>query len=775
MKYLLLKQFRDFRTSVFLNISVFFIAFFGVLFFSGLSAVGNNIQSGIDDFYDKHALAVYTVSNKISLSELSAIRDELCADGAAEMDAVTLKVNGVNRNALVSLFPSKDHRVNIPEIVSGTMPENSFEALIDVGFAETNGVKTGDKFTIKIEREPYEITIVGLARFPDHLYKGDSIPRIEETCVLKVYVDLDIKVDTLYIVTELDEQGIRDKLCAITDKNSFADAQIFGRDENVSVVRVRTDIQLINSLIAILPAICLIALCLILYVNMSKRIEDESYTIGVMSANGMGKMSIAVAYCLPYLIWILIGGLLGAIVGVSVMPGVYIGVLEKFYTLPTLPSTGTFGAIFLPLLILGAVTVFALIVAIIGVMMCTPTQLMRGRTKKSVKILNKVRLPLTLKLSLRNFLSYKKKSFFTILSAMLCLSLLFTSFLLDNSVDNLQETVYGKYYNYDTTISWNLGDGLDYNAVCEDILATECFDGIKYCVEFPATVMVGEQKSVIVSIIDEEDPCYDLYDGNGKIEFSNDGVYIPASYGKMESITLKAYGIDPKPLELPVVGSFTDMGLFGVIFTRGFIQNNVDFMNFFMTHGAEFAELSTTVYTVRSDDVTEEQARNSVKGLEEKYSAAFMYQQHSVTSDRFKQLFKVLDITELILFVVCGIMMILLIINISCLSISDRIKDYTIFKAMGVGAKRINFLNSLENYCSIIIAFILSLPLGMLISSEIIKGVTFITGVAVYLHVYTISIVILACGAALNAAVGNIFINRKISKVNIVDSLKIKE
>ena len=119
--------------------------------------------------------------------------------------------------------------------------------------------------------------------------------------------------------------------------------------------------------------------------------------------------------------------------------------------------------------------------------------------------------------------------------------------------------------------------------------------------------------------------------------------------------------------------------------------------------------------------------------------------------------------------------MILLIINISCLSISDRIKDYTIFKAMGVGAKRINFLNSLENYCSIIIAFILSLPLGMLISSEIIKGVTFITGVAVYLHVYTISIVILACGAALNAAVGNIFINRKISKVNIVDSLKIKE
>ena len=92
-----------------------------------------------------------------------------------------------------------------------------------------------------------------------------------------------------------------------------------------------------------------------------------------------------------------------------------------------------------------------------------------------------------------------------------------------------------------------------------------------------------------------------------------------------------------------------------------------------------------------------------------------------------------------------------------------------------MGTKRINFLNSLENYCSVIIAFALSLPVGMFITEHIIKGVTLITGVAVYLHVYVASVLILLGGAAMFAAISNILINRNIKKVNIVDSLKIKE
>ncbi|MCH5164135.1 MAG: hypothetical protein J1F36_03885 [Clostridiales bacterium] len=745
------------------------VTFLGIFLFSGLNAVGRNIKASIDEFYQTQNLADYTVTTQLTPNQFDAMRGELCADGAVSFDAVTLKVNGINRNIIVSLFTYNDFNVNIPDIVEGENPTQSFDALIDVAFANANRIKPGDVYTVMIEGQPQDILITGLARFPDHLYKGDSIPQIKDTGVLKVFVDLPdiIELDTLYVSSQLTEQALRAKLAALTGQ-SFASARVLSKSENVSVVRVQTDIELISSLMNILPAICLIALCLILYVNMSKRIEDESYNIGVMSANGIDKTSIFVSYILPYFIWVMIGGVLGAILGITFLPQIYILVLSQFYTLPPILQVGTAFAIIVPLVILAAITLMSMFIAMASIMRSTPNQLMRGKAKKSVKV-GGSKIPVLYRLSLRNFLSYKKKSFFTIVSATLCLGLLFTSFLLDNSVTHLQNTVYGMYYNYDTTINWNYGDDLDYSVVAEEIDRSELFDGVMFCFEFPAT-RFGSESSVMVSIIDETNPCYNLYDHNGKITYTDEGVYIPESYGKMDKIAVRVYAKEPFVLELPVAGSYKDMGVFGVIVPLAAIKKNAPIAYRFLMENTKWL---TKVYTTQKG--TEEQVEDFVEQLGEKHSAAFRYVRHNVGSYQFEQLFSVIKITEALLFIVCGIILILLILNISCLSIADRVKDYTVFKAMGVDANKINFLSSLENYFSIIVAFILSLPTGIIITNSIINVVTHITGVVVYIHLYAFSVLILLLGAGLFTAISNIFINKKISKVNIAYTLKIKE
>ena len=149
--------------------------------------------------------------------------------------------------------------------------------------------------------------------------------------------------------------------------------------------------------------------------------------------------------------------------------------------------------------------------------------------------------------------------------------------------------------------------------------------------------------------------------------------------------------------------------------------------------------------------------------------------EHSIKTDRYSKLFVVLDITEVLLFVVCGVIMVLLILNISCLSINERVKDYTIFKAMGVSEKKFNSLSSIENYLSIFFAYLLSIPLGFIITNPIIKVVTRATRVVVYAHAFWWSFVVLFVCAAIITAISNVLINKRISKINVANTLKIKE
>ncbi len=775
MKHLLLKQLRDFKKSLFVNISVFLITLAGMFFFSGLSAVSGNIGDGIDEFYAEQNLADFEVgiSSGLSISKVDDIRNELCADGATKIDKSSFVFGNKTRNIAIYIFPYKEFRVNIPHLTQGKMPEQPLEALIDRSFAEANSVRTGDKLTLPIENKKREITVCGLAEFPEHLYKGTKVPELESTAILKVYLppsQEDIfSANRLFIDTTLAAEELRGVLADIAGQ-SLLSAMIDSREEMVSVARIQTDIELITSLMNILPVICFVALCLILFINMSKRIEDESYNIGVISAFGIKKSKIIISYILPVFLWVMVGGTVGATLGVAFLPSVYISLLERFYTLPAIAMSGIVFSVIIPLLILAAITALALFSAIARIIGKTPNELMRGKIKNSVKVFKESRLPLTFVLAVRNFLSYKKKSVFTILSCALCLALLLTAFMLDNSVDNLQNTVYDRYYNYDATIEWNTMDKLDYERVKEDVLGSGLFRNAKFCLDTVARDLDGD-KTVKLTILDGDDPCYNIYDGKKKIEFGDTGVFIPRSYGKVEKVNLRIdYLYVSYTLSLPVAGSYDDMGTFGIFLPMATLEKINPTVYGALKSGSMLQQLYVSVA-----DASESELEEYMSELREKYSTAFLFVRHLPDGAQFSNLFIVLDITDMLLFVVCGIMMVLMIINISCLSISDRVRDYTVFKALGLGTKKINFLNSLENYISVFFAILLSVPIGLVITENIIDVVIRVTSVFVYLHLYWWSIIILLAGALLFTAVSNVLINRKISGVDITAALKIKE
>ncbi|MBR2967885.1 MAG: ABC transporter permease [Clostridia bacterium] len=741
----------------------------GIFLFSGLNAVGRNVKTSIDEFYNSQNLADYTVLNrKIDLDQASLLNGEFNADFYYKYDTITTQINGVNRQVNLQLFSTMDFNVNIPSVVQGKLPTRDMEGLIDLGFAQTNGTKIGDVITLKVDDEVFSITITGIAIFPDSLYKGDSIPKKDELAVIRVYAPNLDNYNSFYVDSDFNISQLKEKLTSVSGQN-FYSARIDCRDDTISVWRKTADIELINSLMKVLPVVCLVALCLILYINTAKRIEDERYNIGVLTACGLDKKKVIISYVLPMLIWVVVAGVIGAVLGILILPDIYITILTRFYTLPSIVGGSYFYSLLLPLVVLVLITLASLFLAIASLFRKTPVELMRGKAKKSVKILSRSKLPIAYKLSFRNAISYKKKFLFTTLSATLCLALLLTAFLLDNSVVNLQNTIYNDYYNYDTTIKWHSRDNIKYQDIENEAKNSPCFENVMYCLELAASC---DDKNVSITVLDGDNPCYNLYDGKEKITIDNEGVYVPESFGNIETVTITLFSSQAITLELSVAGTYTDIGTFGIIIPLEALKNQAPMAYWYLMNSTPDKAM---VYCKSAQGASKQDIESFVSSISQGYGETFSYMEHSIKTDRYSKLFVVLDITEVLLFVVCGVIMVLLILNISCLSINERVKDYTIFKAMGVSEKKFNSLSSIENYLSIFFAYLLSIPLGFIITNPIIKVVTRATRVVVYAHAFWWSFVVLFVCAAIITAISNVLINKRISKINVANTLKIKE
>lgn len=747
--------------------SIFLITLLGVFLFSGLNAVGRDTNESVNLYYENQKLADYTIYKTVNANDIDKIRSRFDADFASSYSQ-DIKFNGVYKKVTSYVFQDTTFTVNIPEVLEGRLPFSSCEALIDEAFAYSNGVSVGNVLNLTLNGTNYDVSICGVARFPNHLYKGEKIPQKKESAIIKVYIENFESFNIIYLKATSSKEILRSELTQLTS-SSYANVQILDRTENVSVRRIKSDIELVTSIMNIIPIVCFAALCFILYVNLSKRISDESYNIGVMSANGISNTKIAYSYALPLFVWVMVAGLVGALCGITLLPDVYLDALLEFYTLPTIIHGSWFYAVIMPLLILAVLSAGCLYLATKSIIKKTPSRLMRGAAKKSAKLFSKSEMPIIFKLSARNFVASKKKVFFTVVSSALCLALLLTAFLLDNSVDNLQNTIYGERYNYNYSLNWNASDSILYEDIKTDIEQSDCFTDVRYKMEFYG--LFNSEKSVKVTIIDEENPCFNFLYNDEQIDLISDGVYLPTSYGRYDNISLVAYTGKTFTMELSVAGYYDDFGTSDVVITLGCIRQNAPLLHWYLLNGGA----TTAIYFSEKQNVTDAQKNDCIENLNQKYGCRFVATEHSVGADRYKKLFVVLDITQWLLFVICGTIMVLLILNISCLNIKERIKDYSVFKAMGVSERKFNFLSSLENYFSIFIACIGSIPIGVYITQKIIDVVIAVTGVTVYLHLYWWSLVVLFVGAFVVTTISNRLINVKISKVNIVNTLKVRE
>ena len=150
-KALLKNSVKEIKNSYKRFISILLMAFLGVGFFAGLRATSPDMVRTIDNYYkeqnvyDIQILSTLGLTNQ-DVEEISKIEDVEKVSPSYEIDG---KID-IEEKEIITKFITIGE-LNKPVLLSGNMPQNQDECLVEESFLKTNGQKIGDTISVDIE------------------------------------------------------------------------------------------------------------------------------------------------------------------------------------------------------------------------------------------------------------------------------------------------------------------------------------------------------------------------------------------------------------------------------------------------------------------------------------------------------------------------------------------------------------------------------------------------------------------------------------------------
>ena len=250
-----------------------------------------------------------------------------------------------------------------------------------------------------------------------------------------------------------------------------------GLDSNIGFAGYRQDVDRVAAIGLVFPLIFFLVAALVSLTNMTRMVEDDRTTIGVLKALGYGRLSIAVKY-LIYAGLAALGGIaLGAVVGASLFPRVIYNAYGILYKLPPVMTPINFNSSAQA----GLGALFCAVVPAFLVcqkeLFSTPASLMRPRAPRQGRRILLERLPViwkrlnfSQKVACRNIFRYKKRLLMTVLGIAGCTALVFTGFGLKDAIRLMVPIQYDEIQKYDMTVNIEAGSGADDSGALDKLL-----------------------------------------------------------------------------------------------------------------------------------------------------------------------------------------------------------------------------------------------------------------------------------------------------------------
>ena len=440
-------------------LSIVILSALGVMVFSGLDAAWRDLDASVEQYFEEQKLADFWI--------ITAASDK-------NMERRIARINGVEdvqsrfSYEMETTLPGDpklmlhavrdDIRINMPRIVRGnTLWENDYKGcLLDVWFADANGLSPGDDITLKIGDRRSTFTVRGLVISPEYVFTSkDIIPEPKSFGFIYTNIrEFSAMSRNEICVLLADDADAAKVKAAIEDE--LPRAFVRDRKSHNSTQMIRNEVSQFSSLSVLFPIMFFMVSALIVLTTMTRIVENQRTQMGLLKALGYGSGRIMRHYLSFGLFPSLLGSVGGLVAGKFTLPQFLLNVMADMYALPEIKTAPISYAAFSVCVLSVAMTCIICYISCRRNISENAASLLRPKAPKAGSRILIERITVlwsafgfSTKMIMRNLFRSKVRAFMALAGVLSCTALIITAFSLMDTMDHLIDSYYGKTLLYD--------------------------------------------------------------------------------------------------------------------------------------------------------------------------------------------------------------------------------------------------------------------------------------------------------------------------------------
>ena len=685
------------------------------------------IEQSISDEQDAIALNDRLIS---SLREMKQAGSN--GSASARMDEIDAKYNGSVENEYRRLTRISRDRTAWDTIESEM-------TIARQGVSRVQGQIYSLKQQIAEGREQYE---AGLKEYQKNLVEFTEQIEKAEAEIRKAYQELDELPD--------------------------AEWMILARDKHFTSYLYKNNAKQMGAIGVSLPVLFFLVAALVCLTTMTRLVDEQRGQIGIFRALGFSKGTVVLRYVVYALLASISGCLIGIPAGMALFPTVVYRTWRLLYDLPDMAVM--FPVPYAVLCFVAFAVLMAVVTAIVvrKTLKDMPSQLMRPKAPRAAKtvFLERItfiwkRLSFTGKITARNIIRYKARFLMTVIGVAGCTSLLILGWGIKDSIKDVVHIQFGEIMNYNYMVMLENDHSLDeMTGILENDLSNEY---VTPYMSYSTKMYLDGDEEILEAHVMDARKGNDIYllrglDHSTPLRISNSGAIVTEKFAKNNGLREGDYVTIESSSGLKAeikIAAICEMYFQHYIFISSDLYESI------------FNEpVHPNVIGVKSDgDIGK--IEKDLSGFDEFESIVDF---SSVTS-QFDTMIKALDLIILVIIVTAGALAFVVLINLTQVNISERIREIATLKVLGFRKGEVESYLFKEIMILSLIGSVVGMPLGvvehyfimnvinmdMMMFGRNIKPVSFVYGVGITI-VFTLIVLLMTKGS--------------LRKIEMIESLK---
>lgn len=549
---------------------------------------------------------------------------------------------------------------------------------------------------------------------------------------------------------------------------------ILSRQANAGFVGYQQDAERMSNLATVFPIIFFLVAALVCLTTMTRMVEEQRNQIGCLDALGYSKFDIARKYVVYGLFASLSGSLVGLALGCTFIPWVIITAWRILYNIPGIVFAPQPDVYIMAVFAAVACNTVAVIAAAINALRSMPATLMRPRAPKPGKrvFLEYIKplwskLSFSQKVAVRNLFRYKKRFWMTVIGIAGCTALIVTGFGIRDSILDIMDLQYDEIYGYQAQASLidnysddELQEVIDYLDADERIKQYLPYNQISINMEgertiegYLFTVADGDDLEGLVELRTRQD--------HQPVTLSDDGLVLTEKAADL-------LGVDIGDT-LTIVNGDTRVEAAISAITENYVMHYAYITdNYYQQLFGEAVEDNSILisFSENAESLIGE-ASSDLLTLD----AITSLSQLASTRDSIASSMESIDYAVVIIIVCAAALAFVVLYNLTNINITERIRELATLKVLGFNDREMGAFVYRENVCLTLLGVILGLIMGKFVHQWLVMTIE-IDMVMFGRSVQPISYLYAVLLTLAFSLIVNIFANRKLRKIDMVESLK---